>query len=441
MPTKLYGTDEPTSAIMLQGFYWDALVNNETQRWYRFVKSKLGDIARAKISFIWLPSPCKERVQDYMGYTPMDYYDVGEYEQMIQRRNPDDVTVLDWDRHTSKATRFGTREELEDLLKAMKEKDIAALADIVINHRSSQQFNEQGERLRWAGPEYSIASKRMAWGKDTNDPPEIVSDSGGGDRSDDGDGGFGPNLAHGNPNVRRQLIEWLKWLKNEIGFSGWRYDYVKGFAPEHVGEYNAQSDPLISVGEYWDNINEIYQWIDSTDPMNVQRRSMAFDFPMKWHLNNIFQGKRPFRELGLWHYASNTIASGWPQKAVTFLDNHDSAKEPHHDYPFPITPKKLIQGYVFLLTHPGLPCIFWNHLYQIDPNVHDSIVTLARFRVETGIKNTSRVKVVRSTDQCYVATIDDKVVVKIGDEMWNPNDPRWNIRLSGRGWAIWTAQA
>ena len=77
----------------------------------------------------------------------------------------------------------------------------------------------------------------------TNDPPEITSESGGGHVEDDGGQDFGGNLAHSNSEVREQVKEWMNWLKEEIGFDGWRYDYVKGFAPNHLGEYNYHTNP------------------------------------------------------------------------------------------------------------------------------------------------------------------------------------------------------
>ena len=33
--------------------------------------------------------------------------------------------------------------------------------------------------------------------------------------------------------VRKDIIEWLRWLRNSIGFDGWRFDFVKvGGRPE-----------------------------------------------------------------------------------------------------------------------------------------------------------------------------------------------------------------
>lgn len=147
----------------------------------------------------------------------------------------------------------------------------------------------------------------MAWGYPETDPIEIVSGSGGGGR-DDGQPGFAPNLAHTETQLREQLKEWMLWLKHDIGFDGWRYDMVKGFAPSHIGEYNYHTKSYLTVGEYWDNNTQlIYDWIDQTDAFHVSQKSMAFDFPLQSHLRDIFWGSKPFDQLGMLKYSSVSL--------------------------------------------------------------------------------------------------------------------------------------
>jgi alpha-amylase len=64
-----------------------------------------------------------------------------------------------------------------------------------------------------------------------------------------------PDLAHVTPNVQNWL--WLrtdgvgKYYKNTMKFDGWRFDYVKGFGPWVVKDWNTNVGGF-SVGEYWD---------------------------------------------------------------------------------------------------------------------------------------------------------------------------------------------
>lgn len=46
-----------------------------------------------------------------------------------------------------------------------------------------------------------------------------------------------PDLVHADKHVRAELTAWLRWLQNEIGFKGWRFDYARGYGAGHVAEY------------------------------------------------------------------------------------------------------------------------------------------------------------------------------------------------------------
>ena len=36
------------------------------------------------------------------------------------------------------------------------------------------------------------------------------------------------DLDHTNEGLRKGLVDWMLWLKEEIGFTNWRFDFVKG---------------------------------------------------------------------------------------------------------------------------------------------------------------------------------------------------------------------
>jgi|AntAceMinimDraft_12_1070368.scaffolds.fasta_scaffold35142_3 alpha-amylase len=46
---------------------------------------------------------------------------------------------------------------------------------------------------------------------------------------------------------------------------------------------------------------------------------------------------------------------------VTFTDNHDTGYPQNH-WPFPADRQAL--GYAYILTHPGIPCIFGAHFWD-----------------------------------------------------------------------------
>ena len=44
---------------------------------------------------------------------------------------------------------------------------------------------------------------------------------------------------HVQPSVREDIKDWLKWLRNSIGFDGWRFDFVKGYGERSVSVLGA----------------------------------------------------------------------------------------------------------------------------------------------------------------------------------------------------------
>ena len=103
--------------VMMQTFYWDVEPRFE---WWNNLSDKVEGWADAGIDRIWLPVATKGQSGGYsMGYDPSDYFDFGEYDQ-----------------HGTVPTRFGTREELENLISKSHDLGLEVIADIVLNHNS-----------------------------------------------------------------------------------------------------------------------------------------------------------------------------------------------------------------------------------------------------------------------------------------------------------------
>ena len=51
----------------------------------------------------------------------------------------------------------------------------------------------------------------------------------------------------------QDIKHWLSWLRADVGFDGWRFDFVKGYPGRHVREYVEASEPVLAVGEFWDD--------------------------------------------------------------------------------------------------------------------------------------------------------------------------------------------
>jgi len=118
-------------------------------------------------------------------------------------------------------------------------------------------------------------------------------------------------------------------LKNEIGFDGWRYDFVKGFAGSFIQEYNRHTSPWIAIGECWEDYNTIVNWLNSSG-----NQTMAFDFGLKGALNHAFSSNNL---TSLNAYGNMPSISGThPSRSITFLENHDTGYPQNH-WPYYIT--------------------------------------------------------------------------------------------------------
>ena len=410
--------------VMLQGFNWESC---KPGNWFNMLSGEARAIKDAGFSSVWLPPPTKS-VSD-QGYLPSDLYDLNSF--------------------------YGSQGDLQRCIAELKNHGICPVADIVINHRCAEAKDDAG---RW-----NIFTGRMAWDQRavTTDNPEF----GGQGHAGTGENyGPAPNIDHTQDWVRNDLKEWLRWMRDDIGFGGWRFDFVKGYAGNFTGEYVADSAPRVSVGEHWVACNynggdleydqnshrqSTYDWCDSTGG-----NTAAFDFTTKGILQEAVRNKQYWRMIDHDGHPTGFLGK-WPTHAVTFLENHDTGSTLQH-WPFPTD--KLQEGYAYILTHPGTPTVFYDHWK--DGGLRDMIEELIATRRENEINCNAAVHIERAEDGCYAAHIGSprqhverglcdevdmsrrSICMKLGPGDWSPNhtnvgNTKWKLRASGDGWAVW----
>jgi alpha-amylase len=94
-------------------------------------------------------------------------------------------------------------------------------------------------------------------------------------------------------------------------------------------------------------------------------------------------------------------------------------------------------GYAYLLTHPGVPCVYWSHYFDWDDYTRQRIERLMQTRKSTGIHARSRVDIREARRGLYAANIDGEVAVKLGPHPWSPG-AGWQLALDGERFAVWT---
>ena len=196
--------------------------------------------------------------------------------------------------------------------------------------------------------------------------------------------------------------------------------------------YNDATQPYLSVGEIWDPDRQVVMnWIDATGG-----KSMAFDFPTRTLLQAAID-QRLFSVLKTIDGIPTGAIGWWPSMCVTFLDDHDTASDGTTNQPFG-DGDQVLQGYAYIMTHPGIPCVFWAHYFDWGSGIQQTIGQLISIRKTAGLNSGSVVNIVAADDQQkYAAIIDGKVALKLGPAPWDPG-PGWSVATSGNDFAVWT---
>lgn len=286
----------------------------------------------------------------------------------------------------------GSQAQLTAAINAVKGTGMTAIADIVLNHRNGNAT---------AGADFvnpAFANNAAA----VTSSDECKCGTGGPDQGTDFNGGR--DLNHNNASVQSLSKAYVASMMS-LGFGGGRFDMTLGYNAASAARYKTSG---FNVGEYWvNNRTTISNWANSAG-MN------AFDFPTYNALKTAVAG----------NYSALAGVPGLiginKGRAVTFAGNHDASSSG-------------LLGNVYILTHPGIPCVFIN-----DWNSYSSqIKTLISLRKEKGIGQSSTVVIQTATSSVYAAIIDGVLAMKIGPGSWSPGTG-WTLRTSGTNYAVWT---
>ena len=393
-PTKpIYDSAVPSACpdVMLQGFYWDSNQDKYygCTRWWNLQK-EAADIS-AYFDLIWLPPSALS--SGGVGYIPRQY----------SNQNSD----------------WGTRAELEQLIQMFHDGGTKVIADMVINHMGGkdgwcsfyeQDFGEYG-KFEVDGS-YICTGDEMNWDADDYCRGKATGPA------DDGYGGEANyrdarDLAHDSEAVREMCRAYAKWMIDVMNYDGFRYDYCKGFHMSHVNDYNQHAGAFFSMIEYYEgDPSELWKRIQ-----DAGENTLALDFGMKYNVLN--DGIAKFNYAAC-KSPNCLIGQGKGRWAVNFIDNHDTFERMENENDFggndPMHPDikdRLLQANAFILSMPGVPCIFYPHW-----KAHgDAIKPMILARKAVGVHSESAVsdEVIGNGYRAVVTGSKGSLILELGD--------------------------
>jgi alpha-amylase len=373
-PVKDQNTD-----VMLQAFYW-AHVGNTGEEYTQFgdvkwsaLNAEAAEIA-ANFDLVWL-APSQETA-DYTGYLPINYSKQGQVSGNTQGHSP-----------------WGSGQDLKNLIQNLHQGGAKVIADIVLNHSSASHPDEYtGPNYNWCtwgtmdfcrygqfNPNYTwickgdemFYGKKNVYGNDCgyNDNTDLEED----EMKVSYQGGetwwaesefncmYSRDWAHKKKEVREMSRAFLTWMRDSIGYDGFRYDFMKGIHGSHLNDYNRASAPYFSVAELFDG--DIDKQLGYLQDANYS--TYVFDFPGKFTIYDA--AIREYKLQNLKNNGNTLIYGPYKKYAVTFCDNHDSFHEEGKSLNYhanTIDDRQAHQALAYLLSMPGVPCVMYPYWHN-----------------------------------------------------------------------------
>lgn len=375
------------NGIMFQYFEW--FMDTQNDLWIR-LKNDVQHLKELGVTGIWIPPAFKATSPFDTGYGCYDLYDLGEFDQK-----------------GSIKTKYGSKEELIDVINVLHENGIQVYADVVLNHKANGDEKEtfmvremdphnrlepisepyeiegwtkftfpgRGDRysaFKWSWIHFSGTDFNARTGKRALYMIEGIN-KGWSEGVTLEKGNFDylmfNDIDYKHPDVVEEVRNWATWFVNETRVDGFRFDAVK-----HINDFFIRDlikmlkdefgNDFYTLGEYWNqDQNELDNYLEMVDyGMDLFDVKLHFNFHEASQSGDAYDMRTIF---------DDTMVATHPDLAVTFVDNHDS--QPGQALESSVEPwfKPLAYAMILLRKH-GYPNIFYGDYYGIKgPNPVD----------------------------------------------------------------------
>ena len=409
---KDYASAVPSQCtdVMLQAFYWDSNTDKgygKTQ--WTDLNNQAAEIGKY-FQLVWLPPSgyANAYTSSKLGYIPQ--------------------------RYSYQTSNMGMVGSLKTLISSLHKNGVKVLADIVINHCGNRSnacdFDEQDFG---SFGKFSPTSKWIT----SNDEGQCDKGSNADDGQHDANFGAARDWDHKNAQVQAMCRAYLKWMKAEMKYDGFRFDKCGGYHVSHVKDYVTNAKPYFSVMEFWHgDANVLKSRIDETE-----KQTLTFDFA------NMYTALRDGIASGNYSKCTNAglRGKGYSKYAVTFIDNHDTFNRPDDQNVSDVCGKKdgssinnasvILQCNAYILSLPGVPCVFWPHWVRYKSDIQKMITA----RRMAGIHSESTMTETAGGNY-YEATVQGKygsVILYLGSSATKAAPAGYKEGAKGTGYAMY----
>lgn len=363
-----FGTSAQTTKIkkvVLQGFWWDYKNNNFTNSWSNYLTELAPRLKTMGIDAVWIPPCYKNQSPTWVGYGPMDHYDLGD---KFQKGSPNTFTGM------------GTKDELLRMIAVLHANGIEVIQDVVLNHVDGAG-SASGGGGQDPDPTYSLASnsgfknfryscfatpaidesqndywtRRGRWPKNyTNFHPNPNNNCNTGDICSPF---FGPDIdfslnssglssniptsgtppgypatrtyhnpTQGTDYMYNGATNWFKWFHKQTNVDGYRWDAVKHFPVYVQRDLTRQAKYLTGSFNGGYSMYNIGEWIGDKsvlDPYVTNMAASSLGFGYEEHTGTFDFNLRCYNTL-----ANSGLASLYDLVTSNISGNYDLANIP-----------------------------------------------------------------------------------------------------------------
>lgn len=367
---------------LMQYFEW--YLPHDGQHWTRLTDDA-EHLANLGISHVWMPPAFKATNEKDVGYGVYDLFDLGEFDQKGTVR-----------------TKYGFKEDYLQAIQTLKSHGIQPMADVVLNHKAAadrlESFQvievdpedrtiELGEPFTingWTGFTFDGRQNtyndfHWHWYHFTGTDYDAKRRKSGiyliqGDNKgwaheelvDNENGNYDylmyADLDFKHPEVIQNIYDWADWFIETTGVTGFRLDAVK-----HIDSFfmrNFIRDIKEKYGQDFYVFGEFWNPDKDANLDYLEKIEERFDLvDVRLHMN-LFEAGQAGADYDLRTIFDDSLAQINPNRAVTFVENHDTQRGQALESTVEEWFKPAAYALI-LLREQGLPCVFYGDYYGI----------------------------------------------------------------------------